>query len=332
MIITQTPYRLSLAGGGTDLPAHYRVHGGAAVNLALDSFFYISICRRLLPSFRIAYSRTENVARPQDIAHDITRAAFTRLGVTSPVEVTMTGEAPARTGLGSSSAVAVGLLHALAAMRGSAPAPEELAEQACTLELDWLRRDMGRQDQYGCAVGGAKLLRFHCDDKVTVQRLSVPSETCADLKRHALLLYLGQREPGSAILSRQSAESPAKAAILNEMTAQAVQMAALLERGSPASEIASLLHDGWQLKKSLCSEISSDNIDQVYERAIAHGALGGKLLGAGGAGFLFLIAPPERHETLVEALGRPPRLRFGISEHGTRVVFHEAPFVGEPAS
>ncbi len=323
MIVTRTPYRLSLAGGGTDLPAHADRFGGAVVSLALSQYIYVSLSPRLLPGFRITHDRVELCPAADAISHPIVRTAFTRLGVAGPLDVTLTGTAPGGSGLGSSSAVAVAVLHAVAALQGGACEPEVLAARACTLELDWMNRTMGRQDQYGCAIGGVKLLRFAPGGSVEVRKLALPPATRTALESAALLIHLGARQDADILLARQSAAACEQSETLQAMAQQAEDLACALEAGACAALIGRQLDRGWALKRRLAPGVTTPQIDALYARARAAGAWGGRLTGAGGAGFLFLMAPPERHGEIAGALGRPPRLPFGICDSGSRLVFHD---------
>ncbi|WBQ10199.1 hypothetical protein L2D01_00170 [Hyphomonadaceae bacterium ML37] len=321
--MTRTPYRLSLAGGGSDLPAHADRHGGAVVSLALSQYVYATLSPRLLPGFRIAHDCVDLAASAGAITHPIVRTAFSRLEVTGPLDLTLSGAAPAGSGLGSSSAVAVGLLHAVAAMRGETCELAALAARACTLELDWMGRTMGRQDAYGCAIGGVKLLRFGPGGEVNVRVLDLPAATLDALTSCALLAYLGTRTDAEALLSRQNSAAPDRVDILTSMAQQAEDLGRSLESGASAALIGRQLDAGWALKRRLAPGVTTPQIDALYERAREAGAWGGRLTGAGGSGFLFLMAPPERHSAIAAALGDPLRLPFGICDEGARVVFQD---------
>lgn len=321
MIVARTPYRLSLAGGGSDLPAHAGRHGGAVVSLALRQHVCVTLSPRLPPGFRIAASQVETAASADAITHPAVRTAFMHLNVAGPLDVTIAGAAPVGSGLGSSSAVAVGLLHALAGLRGAACEPEALAAQACTLELDWMGRTMGRQDAYGCAIGGVKLLRFCPGGAVAVRVLDLPAATLDALTACALLVYLGARADAETLLARQNRAAPDQAGILNAMAQQAEDMAGALEAGADAMWIGAQLAAGWALKRRLAPGVTTPGIDALYESARAAGAWGGRLTGAGGTGFLFLIAPPERHSAILAALGHRASLPFGVCHDGARLVF-----------
>jgi D-glycero-alpha-D-manno-heptose-7-phosphate kinase len=322
MIITQTPYRVSFAGGGTDLPAFYRHEAGAVLSTAIDRSIYVTIHRRFEPNIRVAYSRTEIADRVDALQHELVREAMRLVGVDEPLEVTTIGDVPAGTGMGSSSTLTVGLLTALYAHRGRIVGAERLAEEACRIEIDVLGKPIGRQDQYAAAFGGLNFIRFLPDDSVVVEPVPCPAEALAAIERAVLLVYTNQTRSADEILQRQSESTRDKLSVLRDMRALADAMRAALTGRADPDEFARLLHEGWELKRSLGCGISSGAIDGLYEAARRAGALGGKLLGAGGGGFLMLVAPPERHAAIREALGHPRELPFRFAPHGSRVIYY----------
>lgn len=329
MIISQTPYRVSFAGGGTDLPAFCRREPGAVLSATIDRHMYVTLHRRFEPSFRVSYSRTEVAATIAAIRHGLVREALRLARVAEPLEITTIGDVPAGTGLGSSSSLAVGLLHALHADRGRAVGPRLLAEQACHLEIDRLGKPIGRQDQYAAAFGGLNYIRFDPDGSVRVEPVACPAATLAELERRTLLLDTGRTRAADAILGRQAAGTAGRLGTLRQMRDLADAMRRALAGAGDLDEFAALLHDGWQLKRSLGFGISDPQIDGWYEAARRHGATGGKLLGAGGGGFLLVIAPPERHPAIRAALGHPRELPFRIARHGSRNIFIQADHRGD---
>jgi D-glycero-alpha-D-manno-heptose-7-phosphate kinase len=324
MIISQTPYRVSFAGGGTDLPAFYRHEYGAVLSTTIDQHMYVSVHRRFEPTIRVAYSKTETAERLDAVQHDLVREAMRLVGVDEPLEITTIGDVPAGTGMGSSSTLTAGLLTALYAHRGRIVDRERLAQESCRIEIDILHKPIGRQDQYAAAFGGLNYIRFHPDDTVDVEPVPCSAETLAELERHVLLIYTAQTRSADEILERQSAATPQRLDVLRQMRDLADQMRAALAGMGNLSEFARLLHAGWELKRSLGCGISSGPIDDLYERARRAGAEGGKLLGAGGGGFLLLMAPPDRHRAIREALGRRQELEFRFARHGSRVIFYHA--------
>jgi D-glycero-alpha-D-manno-heptose-7-phosphate kinase len=321
MIISQTPYRVSFAGGGTDLPAFYRDEYGAVLSTTIDQHIYVNVHRRFEPTIRVAYSRIEIANGVGTIEHDLVREALRLTGIEEPLEITTIGDVPAGTGMGSSSTLTAGLLTALYAYRGRITDRDRLAQEACHIEIDLLKKPIGRQDQYAAAFGGLNYIRFNPDDTVDVEPVPCSSETLAEFERHVLLVYTNQTRSADEILKRQTDSTADKRDILRRMRDLAGQMREALSGMGNLNEFARLLHEGWELKRSIGCGISSSRVDQLYEQARRAGAEGGKLLGAGGGGFLLLMAPPDRHRAIREALGRPQELNFRFARHGSRIVF-----------
>lgn len=321
MIISQTPYRVSFAGGGTDLPAFYESEPGAVLSVTISRHMYVAVHTRFEPTFRVAYSRIELAEHVGHIEHELVREALRLTGVNEPIEVTTIGDVPAGTGMGSSSTLTVGLLNAFYAIRGQIASAAKLADEACRIEIDTLRKPIGRQDQYAAAFGGLNFIRFNPDHSVQVQPVPCRRETLVELQRRSLLLYTNQTRSADGILKQQSEGTRAKAAILTGMRDLAFEMREVLSGRGDLDHFARLLHEGWRMKRSLGFGITDDSIDCWYEAARKAGAQGGKLLGAGGGGFILLMAPPERHEAIRDALGRPKELEFSIDPVGSRIIF-----------
>jgi D-glycero-alpha-D-manno-heptose-7-phosphate kinase len=321
MVISQTPYRVSFAGGGTDLPAFYRREFGAVLSTTIDTHMYVTIHRRFEPSIRISYSKTETSGTIDEIQHDLVREAMRLTEIDEPLEITTIGDVPAGTGMGSSSSLTAGLLNALFAHRGQIIGRQHLAELACRLEIDILKKPIGRQDQYAAVFGGLNYIRFNPDDTVDVEPVPCKTETLDELERRTLLLYTGQTRDANEILKQQSGGTADRMSVLRQMRDLADEMRRTLAGPGDLDAFANLLHSGWELKRSLGFGISFQQIDEWYEAARRNGAVGGKLLGAGGGGFLLLMAPPWRHRAIREALGRPRELPFRIARHGSRNIF-----------
>jgi D-glycero-alpha-D-manno-heptose-7-phosphate kinase len=311
---------VSFAGGGTDLPAFYRQEYGAVLSIAVDKHMYVTVSPRFEASTRVAYSRTEVADSVADIQHELVREALKLTGLGRHLEITTVGDVPAGTGMGSSSSLTVGLLLALQAYKGQIVSAKNLAEQACRIEIELLGKPIGKQDQYAAAFGGMNYIRFNPDDSVDVEPVPATPETMQEMQKRMLLLYTQQQRDANAILQRQSDGTKDRMSILRAMRDLAQEMRLALG-GSGLDEFGRLLHEGWQLKRSLGFGISVDLVDAWYEQARKLGAQGGKLLGAGGGGFLLLLAPPERHNMIREALGNPRELTFGIDRRGGRVIF-----------
>lgn len=321
MIISQTPYRVSFAGGGTDLPAFYTEEYGAVISAALGRHMYVTVSPRFDPTTRVAYTRTEIADRIDRIDHTIVREALRMTGLGRHLEITTIGDVPAGTGLGSSSSLAVGLLNALYAYRGQITSHAQLAEEACQIEIGILGKPIGRQDQYAAAFGGLNYMRFLPDHSVEVEPVPCRAGTLDELERRALMLYTAQQRDADSILQRQSEGTGSKRAVLREMRDLAAEIRAVLSGSGDLDEFARILHHGWELKRSLGFGISQASVDEWYTKARAAGALGGKLLGAGGGGFLFLQAPAERHDAIREALGHPREIQFSMDRRGSRIIF-----------
>jgi D-glycero-alpha-D-manno-heptose-7-phosphate kinase len=321
MVISQTPYRVSFAGGGTDLPAFSKHEFGAVLSTTIDHHMYVTIHRRFEPSIRISYSKTETSETIDEIQHDLVREAMRLTEIDEPLEITTIGDVPAGTGMGSSSSLTAGILNALYAHRGQIIDRQHLAELACRLEIDILRKPIGRQDQYASVFGGLNYIRFNPDDTVDVEPVPCKSETLAELEQRTLLLYTGQTRDADEILKQQTDGTAERMPVLRRMRDLADEMRRALAGAGDLDSFANLLHEGWELKRSLGFGISFQKIEEWYEAARRNGAQGGKLLGAGGGGFLLLMAPPWRHRAIREALGRPRELPFRIARHGSRNIF-----------
>jgi D-glycero-alpha-D-manno-heptose-7-phosphate kinase len=321
MIISQTPFRVSFAGGGTDLPAFYLEEPGAVLSTTINRHMYVTVHRRFEPTFRIAYSQIELAAQNSSISHELVREALLATGVTEPLEVTTIGDVPAGTGMGSSSTLTVGLLNAFHAISGRIRSAAQLAEDACRIEIDVLGKPIGRQDQYAAAYGGMNLICFHPDRSVTVEPVPCRAETLNQLEQRILLLYTNRTRSADGILQKQSDGTCGKISILRNMREIAFQMRYELCGVGDLDRFAGLLDEAWKLKRSLGFGISDTGIDAWYNAAQKAGAQGGKLLGAGGGGFVLLMAPPERHAAIRNALGNPKELRFSLDRQGSRIIF-----------
>ena len=321
MIISQTPYRVSFAGGGTDLPAFYRQEFGAVLSTTIDQHIYVTIHRRFEPSIRVSYSRTEIATTLDDVQHELVREAMRQVEIDEPLEITTIGDVPSGTGMGSSSSLTVGLLTALHGYRHCVASPRQLAEEACRIEVDVLGKPIGRQDQYAAAFGGVNYIRFNPDSSVEVEPVPCRNETLRELEQRVLLAYTGQTRDANEILQRQSGRTSENITVFRALRDLAGEMRHALAGPGDLDRFAALLHEGWELKRSLGCGISNERIDDWYAAARRAGAGGGKLLGAGGGGFLLLIAPPWRHRAIREALGRPQELSFRIARYGSRNIF-----------
>lgn len=321
MIITQTPFRLSFAGGGTDLEAFYKHDFGAVFSVTLNHHIYVTVHRRFEDNFRVSYSKTEFSNTVSEITHELVRESMLSAAINQPLEVTTIADVPAGTGLGSSSTLTVGLLNAFRAVGGSISSCDKLAELACRIEIDTLGNPIGKQDQYAAAFGGMNYMRFNSDGSVRVDRIPCERDVIKHIESHSLMIYTDQQRSASKILEKQTQGTVDKLAVLTEMRDMAGEMKNIVSSGANMRDFGRLLDEGWHLKRSLGFGITNGLIDDWYEVAKKAGAIGGKLLGAGGGGFLYFIAPPERHERIITALGNPKTLPVSFDSQGSRVVF-----------
>lgn len=324
MIITRSPLRISLGGGGTDLPSYYREHGGFLIAAAIDKYVYITLHETFVPWLIIKYSKLERVESLDVIEHPIIREALKLLNVPAQyLELASMADIPAGTGLGSSGSFTTALLKTLHAHQKNLIHPQPLAEQACLIEIDILKEPIGKQDQYIAAYGGLTAFEFHKDDTVTAQPLKVSEETLFNLEDNLLLFFTGYSRSASKILAEQDTRSKQKDAVmidnLHQVKAIGYRSKAALEKGD-LKEFARLMDEHWQNKKKRAGGTSNEQINQWYDAAMANGALGGKLIGAGGGGFLMFYAQDKqrlRHAMREKGL---KEVRFRFDFEGTKVV------------
>ncbi|MDP3723070.1 MAG: kinase [Candidatus Omnitrophota bacterium] len=326
MIISRTPFRVSFFGGGTDYPVWYREHGGAVLATTINKYCYIT-CRWLPPFFehksRIAYSTVETVASNSQIAHPAARGVLQFLQIEEGVEIHHDGDLPARTGLGSSSAFTVGLLHALYGLKGLMPSKLQLAREAIHVEQELLKEHVGSQDQVMAAFGGLNHVTFFNHDAFEVSPVIVAEERLALLQAHLMLLFTGLSRNASDIAAEQIQATRRKTKELARMQEMVGQAMEILKGTEDLCAFGQLLHEAWQLKRSLTDSISTSQIDDMYEAAHRSGAIGGKLLGAGGGGFLLLFVRPEEQAQVRESLGGLLHVPFRFERFGSRVIFYE---------
>jgi D-glycero-alpha-D-manno-heptose-7-phosphate kinase len=322
MIITQTPLRVGLVGGGTDLPSYYREHGGRVLNAAIDKYVYVVVKQRFDDDIYINYSRKEIVSRVADVEHELVREAMNMSGVRGGVEITTLADIPsAGSGLGSSSAVTVGLLHALFAYQGRQVSAEELAERACTIEIDRCGKPIGKQDQYAAAFGGICDLRFGPGDQVTVDQIRLPAAAHRELQGELMLFYTGITRVADTILSEQNANVSAKLAQLNQLRDLAGEAAEGLRSGDTRS-VGVALGKSWDVKRQLASGVSTAQLDETVEAAVGAGATGAKITGAGGGGFVLVSCPAESQTAVRAAMSPMKELPISIDPYGSRVIFN----------
>jgi D-glycero-alpha-D-manno-heptose-7-phosphate kinase len=322
VIVTQTPLRVGLVGGGTDLPGYYREHGGRVLNAAIDKYIYVIVKQRFDDDIYVNYSQKEIVSRVEDIQHELVREAIYMTGVRSGVEITTLADIPsAGSGLGSSSAVTVGLLNALFAYRGRQMTARELAEGACTIEIDRCRKPIGKQDQYAAAYGGICDLRFGTGDRVDVEQITLSPQMRRLMSNELLLFYTGITRSANAILDEQSANTADRLPQLAQLRDLAGEAADGLRAGD-VEAVGVAMNKSWEAKRTLASGVSNSQIDVAVEGALAAGATGAKVTGAGGGGFLLVVCPLERQRAVREALSHMRELPIRIDPSGSRVVFN----------
>jgi D-glycero-alpha-D-manno-heptose-7-phosphate kinase len=325
MIITRTPYRISFFGGGSDYPAWYRQHGGAVLATAIDKYCYLT-CRYPPPffehRFRILYSKIEAVHRVAEIEHPAVRGALEELGITRGVEIHHDGDLPARSGMGSSSSFAVGILHALHALAGRMRSKEQLASEAIHLEQDVLKETVGSQDQIAAAYGGFNAVRFLPDGTFSVQPVFMPEVRMAEFKSHLMLFFTGISRFSSDVASTFVGSLTDRATSIGRFVETVDEAIEILARGN-IEDFGHLLDETWKIKRTLSSAVTTSAVDEAYALARKAGALGGKLLGAGGGGFLLVFTPPERRRHVEKALSHFLHVPFDFEPSGSQIVLYD---------
>lgn len=322
MIIVQTPLRVSLFGGGTDFPDYFLAHGGCVLSLAIDKYIYVTIKKRFDDLIRVGYTKTELVPSVDQVQHELIREAMRKAGITAGVEITTMGDIPSEgSGLGSSSTVTVGALHAMYAYQGRLVLAEQLAREACEIEVDVLKKPIGFQDQYIAAYGGMRFIEFRPDGKITVEKVDINGCIQRQINQNFLLFFTGITRTSASILNEQKQNIDTRLSVLSEMKDLAYTAREALQKENFIA-VGRLLDQSWQLKKQLASQISNNEIDDLYTMARKAGAVGGKITGAGGGGFLLLICPPERQEAVRGALSHLRELPFSLEPDGSKVIFN----------
>ena len=322
MIIVQTPLRVSLFGGGTDFPSYFREEGGCVLSSAIDKYIFVTIKERFDSKLRIGYTQTEMVDEIDQIHHELIRESLRITGVERGVEITTMGDIPSEgSGLGSSSTVTVGALHAMYAFRGEIVSAETLAREACKIEIETLKKPIGIQDQYIAAYGGIRFFEFLPSGEVKTDKVRISPEVQRILNTNLLLFFTGVSRNSSSILREQTNNVKNRTAELREIKQMARQARGDIERGD-LDTLGLLLHESWELKKRLAGVISNEWLDELYDRARRAGAIGGKITGAGGGGFLLLYVPYECQNNVRAALDGLQELPFRLEADGTKVIFN----------
>ena len=321
MIITRTPFRISFAGGGSDLACYYSEEPGAVLSTAIDKYMYLTVKERFANTFRVSYSRTELVDTRDQIEHPIVRECLNCLEVNQGLEIVSVADLPGGGGMGSSSSFTVGLLHALHVREGRVVTPQRLAEQACHVEIDILHEPIGKQDQYIAAYGGLKFIQFQPDGSVFVDPVICRRGTWEELNRRFLLFFTGKTRSASQILAKQQVNCDSRRHAVRGLCQLARQMRDILTAGNDLNEFGRLLHEAWETKKTLEASISNPAIDEMYDKGRRAGALGGKLLGAGNGGFLLFFCEPHLQSRVRAALAGLIEVPFSLEHEGTKVIF-----------
>jgi D-glycero-alpha-D-manno-heptose-7-phosphate kinase len=321
MIIVETPLRVSFFGGGTDFPAFFRAEGGCVLTTAIDKAIFVTIKQRFDPKLRIGYTQTEMVDSVAQVKHELVREALRKTGICHGVEISTMGDIPSASGLGSSSTVTVGALHAMYSFRGEMVSAERLAREACEIEIDVLGKPIGIQDQYIAAYGGFRFLEFTPEGVVLNRKIELDPTVRRRLNERLLLFFTGVTRQSQNILAEQQANIQQHLLLLRQMKQMVHLAVAELQNGN-LDEFGCLLHESWQLKKQLASKVSNGALDDMYAVARQAGAIGGKITGAGGGGFLLLYCPYERQEAVRLALRDFQEFPFQLAQDGTKVIFN----------
>ena len=326
MIISRTPFRMSFVGGGTDLRLYYSKEDGRVLSTGIDKYIYVVVKRQVAiveHKYRINWSTVEFKNNIDDIEHPIAREALRLMDIDFPIEITTFADIPANTGLGSSSSFAVGLLHALFALKGQMVKKGDLAAMASKIEIDILGRKIGKQDHYAAAYGNINVFTFHRNDTVSVEPVFYQKEKRDAIEQRLMLFYTTMKRNASEVLNQQQEAMQEKHKVLTQMKDLVPQLREVISLDKDLDKFGRLLHEGWLLKKSISGGVSSSDIDESYEKAMKAGALGGKLLGAGGGGFLLFYVPLEKQNAVKEALSNLYQLPFKFENSGTRITYYD---------
>jgi len=324
MILTRTPFRVSFAGGGSDLPEFYRRSPGAVLSSTIDKAMYIALHPYFHDKIRIKYSRTEDVSNASEIEHPLVRECLSLVGIERGMEIASFADVPAGTGMGSSSAFTVGLLHALYVRVGRNPSAHELAAAACEIELERVAAPIGKQDQFAAAYGGMNFIQFHADGSVDVHPVACSGKTREELAERLMLFYVGHDRPAASILTEQAQNMADKEKLrsVEQMVELAKGLRAALESENLDS-FGDILHQGWRLKRGLANGITNEMVESNYRLAREAGAAGGKLLGAGAGGFLLLSCRQEKQQQVREALAALREMPFTLTQEGSQVIHND---------
>ena len=325
MVISQTPYRISFFGGGTDYPVWAREHGGAVLSTSINKYLYTSV--RILPpfhehKFRITYSKIENVRTIDEIVHPAVREVFRYLKITDGIELHNDSDLPARSGIGSSSSFVVGLLNALYALQGKIIDKESLALQSIYIEQTILKENVGCQDQIAASFGGFNHIKFHQNGAFSVEPVTVKESRMSELQRHLMLFYTGTTRVASVVAAEQIKNTPKKQSELRAIHQMVNEGINILNSDAHITDFGKLLHEAWQMKRQLSDKITNSMIDEIYTAGLSAGAVGGKLLGAGSGGFMLMFVPPEKQFYVAEKLSKLLPINFSFETGGSKIIFY----------
>jgi len=326
MIISRTPFRISFVGGGTDLRSFYSEEPGQVLSTSIDKYIYVVVKRQIGIvefNYRVNWSQVEFRNRIEDIEHPIVREALKLLEIDFPIEITTFADVPANTGLGSSSAFAVGLVYALHAMKGEHVTKYVLASEAAHIEVNMLGRIMGKQDHFAAAYGNLNVFTFHSNEVVTVDPVFYSPEVWRELEQNLLLFYTKVKRDSSNVLRIQESEAENNRFILRQMKDLVSILQDVLSTGKNLNRFGEILHQNWEFKRTLADSITSSTIDIYYEKALKAGAIGGKLLGAGGGGFLLFYVKPQNKQAVIQSLSELFQLKIGLDSEGTRITYYD---------
>lgn len=324
MIISKTPFRISFVGGGSDLEAFYSRSKGAVLSTSIDKYMYVSSHKFFeTDKIRTKYSKTETVSNLEDLQHPILKEALRSFDIQGGLEISSIADIPSGTGMGSSSSFTVGVLHNLSAVKNKYASKEELSSGACQIEIEKLGEPIGKQDQYAAAFGGLNVIEFHQNGRVSVIPVYLSAERYQKLQDNLCLYYIGNQRSASSILSEQKKNSSQeeKFRTLEKMVSLVYDLREALMDGE-LDDFGRLLHENWELKQQLASGISNPDIKDLYNRAMENGALGGKLLGAGGGGFMLFYCPQEKQGQLDRALHPVRRFPFNFEQDGSTIIYY----------
>lgn len=323
MIFVRAPLRMSFVGGGSDLPSYYQQRGGAVLSTSVDKYVYVAVNQKFDNNIRLSYSVTENIPETQSIKHPIVRNALELMGITGGIEITSISDIPSQgSGLGSSSSFTVALLQALYTFKGKDISKEDLGNLSSHIEIDLCGEKIGKQDQYASAFGGLNFIEFNKDNSVKVSPIKCSQDTISKLEESIIVFYTGRTRSASNLLSKQSdnMSDVDKIEMMSNMVSLAYEMRSMLENDDTES-FGELLHQNWMLKKDLAEGITDTQINSWYNKGIAAGATGGKLLGAGNGGFIMFFAPKENHSKIINSFNDLKRVPFSFEYEGSKILF-----------